>query len=306
MKIIDLYRDYNLDYKTEGHKHCRPGWVNVECPFCSGNPGYHLGYNLHHNYFYCWRCGFHPVTKTISSLLNIPYLEARDIINQYGGKNEIIQKKIIKNDFKFPSNLLPYFLKTHKNYLHNRGFDPIYIEQFWGVKASGPVSMLGEHNYANRLIIPIEWEGEIVSFIARDFTSKTSYRYLVCPENYEKIHHKHILYGKQSHWLRFGICVEGVTDVWKIGPLSFATFGIEFTREQVRQMIKYFDTIVVMYDNEPQAEAKAQQLIAKLKFAGVNAFRYRVPTKDPGELTNLQAQKIVNKILNEYAGQLVI
>ena len=42
MDIVQLYQDHNVDFMTEGHPHCRPGWVNTVCPFCTGNPGYHL------------------------------------------------------------------------------------------------------------------------------------------------------------------------------------------------------------------------------------------------------------------------
>ena len=57
MNIIQLFEDYKIPYFTEGYKYCRPGWVNIDCPFCIGSPGPHLGYNLSGNYFNCWRCG---------------------------------------------------------------------------------------------------------------------------------------------------------------------------------------------------------------------------------------------------------
>ena len=69
MDIIRLYRDYGIDHKAEGHKHTRPGWVNTECPFCTGNPGMHLGWNLKEEYFFCWRCGWHAPITTLSELL---------------------------------------------------------------------------------------------------------------------------------------------------------------------------------------------------------------------------------------------
>lgn len=47
MDIVRLYHDYGVDHRTEGHKHCRPGWVNTECPFCEGNKGFHLGWNIY-------------------------------------------------------------------------------------------------------------------------------------------------------------------------------------------------------------------------------------------------------------------
>jgi hypothetical protein len=51
MDIIGLYRDFGIEHRTEGHKHCRPGWVNTECPFCTGNAGLHLGWHIEEEYY---------------------------------------------------------------------------------------------------------------------------------------------------------------------------------------------------------------------------------------------------------------
>jgi hypothetical protein len=51
MDITRLLQDYNIDFVSENHKHSRPGWVNVRCPFCTGNEGYHLGFNLNEEYY---------------------------------------------------------------------------------------------------------------------------------------------------------------------------------------------------------------------------------------------------------------
>ncbi|MFZ2799119.1 MAG: hypothetical protein WAZ30_02760, partial [Syntrophorhabdus sp.] len=84
MDIERLYRDFGVDYASEGHRHARPGWINASCPFCTGNPGYHLGFDLDGNYYYCWRCGWHPIIQTISKLTNISEPEVRKFIKQYG------------------------------------------------------------------------------------------------------------------------------------------------------------------------------------------------------------------------------
>ena len=77
MELDKLLREYNIDFASEGHKHCQVGWINMPCPFCKSEPGHeglHLGYNLSGEYFYCWRCGGHPTYKVLSKLLNVPEL----------------------------------------------------------------------------------------------------------------------------------------------------------------------------------------------------------------------------------------
>ena len=94
MNILQLYQDYSIDHATEGHHHCSPGWVHTACPFCTGNPGLHLGYNLNEDYFVCWRCSWHPVSKTIAKLLNINEKAAKTLIKQYGGHTQTKKPKI--------------------------------------------------------------------------------------------------------------------------------------------------------------------------------------------------------------------
>ena len=303
MDILKLYQDYNIDYATEGHKHCRPGWVNIECPFCTGNPGLHLGFPIEGFIFRCWRCGVHYPTKVISALLHVNFKEAKKIINEYGGKSNVqpfISPVNIKKHI-YPSNVTPLD-KKHIKYLLSRKHDPGKISNLWGVEGTGPISSLQTNpgkfiNYQHRLIIPIYWGGERVSFLARDVTEKHELKYLVCPKIREKIHHKHILYGNQ--FLRhptIGIIVEGATDVWRFGVNSFATFGIEFTRQQVHMIAYMFKTIAVAYDFESQAQQKADELIAELRFRGKTAFK--VPIQDdPDKMDQKEADYLVKQII---------
>ena len=299
MRILDLYRDFNLDFKTEGHKHCREGWVNVECPFCTGNPGYHLGFELQQEYFYCWRCGFHPVVPTLSKLLNLPVFKVKGIIKEYGGKSVLMHtiKEPDKLPFKLPTGTSE-LMQPHLRYLEKRGYNSLKIIEDWKIKGTGPHAILDKLNYKNRIIVPIYWNGLLVSFVARSINPKDAYRYLVCPKDREIVFHKNILYGNQRKWKRVGICVEGVTDVWRLGGNAFATFGIEFKRKQVREMVRAFDFIYVMYDNESQANVQAEKLMAELNFAGVKTKRIHAPTKDPGSMNQDDADYLVKQLMS--------
>jgi len=43
MEIEKLYQDYGIKTESQGGKHSHEGWIQTECPWCTGNPGYHLG-----------------------------------------------------------------------------------------------------------------------------------------------------------------------------------------------------------------------------------------------------------------------
>jgi len=78
-----LLSDYGIEVATQSDKHYREGWVNVSCPFCTGNPGYHLGYNKDDKYFYCWRCGWHSIYKVLVALLGISYNDVKALLSEY-------------------------------------------------------------------------------------------------------------------------------------------------------------------------------------------------------------------------------
>jgi hypothetical protein len=296
MDIIRLYQDFGIDFKTENHKHCRPGWVQTKCPFCEGNPGYHLGYNLQDEYWSCYRCGWHAPVTTLSELLKIPIYEVYALVRQYGITRTIIQPKVVeKREFTYPSGM-SYLKTSHKKYLRSRNFDPDELQEKWNLGGTSQFSKLGELSYKFRIIIPFPWNGQIVSFDSRDITEKQMNRYQACPAEYEIISHKSILYGNQELWNpEIGICVEGPTDVWRLGGLSFGTSGIKYTPAQVRCMATIWKRIAVVYDDDPQAQVQAKKLVSELKFRNVNAWNVQI-VGDPGGVLQKYANELVNQI----------
>jgi hypothetical protein len=303
MDIVQLYQDYSVDFRTEGHKHCRPGWVNTECPWCLspfGHEGYHLGYNLDDNVFVCWRCGWHPITSTVAKVISVSEIEAREIMKGYG---LVVSKSpgepiitIRKKPHRVPSDTGPLSAQ-HKKYLEKRNFDPDKLEKEWNLLSTGPTSMLDYLVYKHRIIIPFIWNEIQVSFDSRDTTGKDQSKYKACPKDRELIPHKDILYGKQEYFKGCGIAVEGPTDVWRLGPHSFATSGIKFTPAQVRCIAKLFQRVPVMFDGgEPQALKQANALVSALQFRGVDSFRVDI-TGDPGDMKQTDADYLVKQLI---------
>ena len=297
MDVIKLYNDFGIPYQSEGHKHCRPGWVNTPCPFCTGNPGLHLGVPLDGGPFVCWRCGPKPPAKAVAKLLNITEPKARSVIKQYQGQSvaKEIKRKPRKKSHKLPSNTTT-LTKRHKQYLYRRNFDPEKLEREWKLMGTGPTAKLDFVDYKHRIVAPIVWNKEQVSFQARDITTKSPVKYKACPEERELIKHKHVLYGKAEKWSDTGICVEGITDVWRLGPKSFATFGIKYTKKQLRIISKSFSRVFVVFDDDLQAIEQANQLIKELHFRGVKAKRIDIKG-DPGDMNQDEADYLVKNLL---------
>ena len=156
------------------------------------------------------------------------------------------------------------------------------------------MSKLDDIYYKNRILAPIYWDRKRVSFQTRDITDLHKAKYMACPEDRELIKHKHILYGKQHKWNDTGICVEGITDVWRMGYNAFAVFGIKFTRKQVRQITKHFKRVIILFDDDPQAIKQAKLLKAELLIRGVEAIIEDIKG-DPASLMEQDAKNILKK-----------
>ena len=297
MNILQLYEDFNIPHATEGQKNSQPGWINITCPFCDDHSN-HLGYNLTGDYYHCWRCGSHSVKQTIAKLLNVNQQEAQKIIKQYGGKTYSKEPtvRIRSKAHKFPSGV-GMMKSNHKRYLERRGFDPDRLEEEWNLFGTGPVSLLDGIDYKHRIMVPIYWGGEQVTFQARDITDRHKLKYMACPKDRELVHHKDILYGQQEAWGDTGICVEGVTDVWRLGINAFCTFGIEYTNKQIREITKAFRRVYVIFDDERQAVRQAVKLVNELKFRGIDAWRISIQG-DPGSMKQENADHLIKTLLS--------
>jgi len=139
----------------------------------------------------------------------------------------------------------------------------------WGVKGTGPISLLDGIDYKHRILAPITLNEKVVSFQARDITNKSHLKYMACPKRREIIDHKHTLYGLDQCSRTHGLVVEGIFDVWRLGPGAVATFGIEFTKQQVCLLVDRFARVTVVFDDDRQAIKQARKLQAELEIFGV-------------------------------------
>ena len=308
MDIFDLYRQYGVRHATSGDRHTTPGWVNTGCPFCTGSPGLHLGFNLQNRFFRCWRCGWHSVVDTLVALCKISDQQARELSYQLrdGPPGTYVRKSsdhlIRITRYKRPSDI-GRLRPSHKRYLEGRGFDPDKVETEWHLASTGPAAYLDGIDYRNRIFIPIVWNEREVSFQTRDVSGKSDIKYKTCPMAREAVHHKHIVYGQPECWRKTGIAVEGVTDCWRLGTSAFAVFGIQYKIQQVNLIRKHFDRVMVVFDGDRDAQNQARKLVAQLNAVGVDSELFRLGKGiDPGSMSDDDARHLVRDLAGLPSG----
>ena len=80
MKFTEILEQLNIPYRTEG-KHCRDGWVNIDCPFCGKDSGkFHLGYSLQDQYLNCWVCGYRRPVEVLMEITGKTFYECKKLL----------------------------------------------------------------------------------------------------------------------------------------------------------------------------------------------------------------------------------
>lgn len=290
-------KDYNIQYFTEG-TNVSPGWVNIRCILCNDHSS-HGGFNPQYGYYNCWRCGRHQLDLIVSKLLNISRSQARDVIYEYSGyyavTKSLNKKRPTAKQLKLPGSTI--LSKFHKKYLQQRGFDPNYIQSKYGITATGPGEKWDGSDFSLRIIIPIYYQNQIISFQGRDITDRHKLRYKGCPIEKSVMNYKSILYNIDNCRGKRIVVTEGITDVWRMGDGFCASFGTAITRWQIKELNRY-DEIFFLFDPEPEAQAKAQDVARQLASLGKYTEILILDSgKDPADLSDEEAEYLRKELL---------
>ena len=286
--------DNGVEIASPSHKHSRPNWIQIECPFCTGNQGYHLGYNLQSGYFNCWRCGGKHINTVLYTLTGSNKAQIKDLKGTYTVSHLLLPDKI---------NITPSALKcvlpkesaklnkAHKKYLESRNFNPTEVERVWGLKGT---SFTGSYKF--RIIAPIMFQNQLCSYQGRDYTGKSKLRYKACEQKNEKIQHQKLVYGFDLVPNVDIVIVEGVTDAWRLGAGAVSTFGIDYTSSQVK-LLSQFRNKYILFDDDPQAIRQAYKLANELSAFEGNVEIVTVENyQDPGSYPQSFANQIMNDL----------
>lgn len=295
VNFVKFLQDFNIPYSLTGTKHNRKGWVQIGCPFCASSLGTHLGIKLPGIYATCWRCKGKTIPSVIQTILSISWPEVYAILDKYASngntqhtKNQ--KTKLLNKKVNYPmgtTDLTP----RHDSYLESRNFDPEYLERIFELKGTGPV---GE--YKHRIIAPITLDDTLVSFQGRDITNRDKLKYKACENVNEAYPHKHTLYGADLAKSERVIIVEGITDVWRLGPGAIGTFGTSYTSAQIHMIKKNWKQAFILFDPEPTARKSAHNLGATLAITGMSIELLFLEDCDPGDMDDDDAKSLIKDL----------
>ena len=293
MNFVKLFTDYKIDFNTRVNR----GWTNVTCPFCDDKT-FNGGFNNAGDYYHCWKCGGHNFKQALTRVVNIPFNEVDTLIEQYAGRNSLLNK-LNKKQAKAIQLTLPTntFTPAERKYLKQRNFSPKLLHEKYKIVGGG---ITGAWKY--RIIIPLILDGKIVSWTGRSILSKQKINELKIPRyknlsiEQSVIDPKSILYNLDNCMSKTAVLTEGAFDVMRLGDGFFCSFGTELTQAQIIEIKNRFSKVFIMFDNEVEAQAKARKFGLQIASMGVDVEivdAYGDFNKnDGGELTESEVQII--------------
>lgn len=277
--VISLFDEIGVDYRVRG-TNVAANDINIDCPWC-GDSRKHLAVHRQKGYLNCWVCGLEgesprpTLVDLIMELDGCSRVEAGILVKEFREdnihrrrQNELAEKGVKKDreGVSLPPGSVPLSSKGHqvaraRIYLAARGFGVERLERY-GVR----VCVSGF--YAGRVIVPVYFRGELVSWLGRDYTGCSKLRYRNCPVAKAAMRNKDILYGFDL--VEPGgrlMIVEGVTDVWRMDDgETIAAFTNKLHRNQLRLIIRDIRPrrVVFAFDGEYDSYVHARKAASAL------------------------------------------
>ena len=282
----------NISYKESGVNISKK-YIGINCPFCANDNLYHLGIHKQSKAVTCWRCGTKgTILHLIQKVDNVPRSKAYSIFLQFQDQSlsylDTQDRLPTENDVELPKGCNKNFAGIFANYLKQRNFDPEIIKQY-NLYCGLPMT-----NYQYRIIIPVFYKHELVAYTGRDATNLSPIPYLHSSIEESRIPVKQSLYNLDTIKDK-AIIVEGALDVWRIGRECVATFGIEYTKQQVALLLG-LKKAFILFDAEAKAQSQAEALANDLSCFIDYVEVVTLDKGDPTDLDPIEALKIKNHL----------
>jgi len=293
--LTEYLDDKQIPYVEQG-KNLSSNWIGIQCPFCDDESN-HFGINKDSKAYSCWRCGEKgTLSKLLMKIEKCSFEKSKKIIAKYSNidPNYIVSSSPAlpcahKVDFPIESQALLNTAVT--NYLKKRNFDPEKISQEYKIRDGG---ILG--NWRFRIIIPVFYKNQLVTFTSRDITDQSEQRYKNLPNDQSIIPIKQTLYNLDTVRDRVAI-VEGPTDVWRMGKGFVATYGTQYTFSQVK-LLRKMKQAFIMYD--PEAIEEGGKLAHDLSSFIYDVQIVTLKKSDPGEMKENDVKHLRKQIFQQY------
>lgn len=328
----------NVDFQEYGNNVAKNN-LGLNCFKCEGDSGsFHMNVHLTTKIYNCWKCNNSGnLTELIRTIEGLPrkfakdrilkigdYTTANDLPDDYDLRNLVEgrlkeDKEVEKEKKKKKKGIIIELPRGRKRLKklntdissHNMFLKYIVDNRKYSVKTLSAWDIEALVT-GMRLLFPVYFKGELVNYLTRDITGKSSRKYKNCPNDFAKVDMKSLLYGYDFIEKGQDLVVlnEGSFDTISVGKgRAVGSFSTTVTLEQQKLLMSLKPKeIGIMFDENAWnvAEKLAVQLVAlpidwNISIINVrDGFRkgyLKEPHKeiDPGSMTKKQIEKAIRK-----------
>jgi hypothetical protein len=224
------------------------------------------------------------LSETLRHVFKLSAEQVREIAGNLPRSKEPASRIRSSGVLKLPEKLGP-LQPAHRKYLRERNFDPDKITSLWDVQGIG----MDGGSLKWRLFIPFIYQDKTVSWVTRTISNSPNVlRYITASREQEAISHKELLYG--IDYARHSIVVvEGVMDVWRIGPGAVAVLGTRVSDAQINQIARFPVRYICL---DQGAERYSQQLVEELSHCDGKTYEIRLDSKDPDTASRKELKQL--------------
>ena len=192
-------------------------------------------------------------------------------------------------------------------YLEERGYNIRELDQVYNIT----YCEMARPEYptaTNRIVAPAYMHGELVGWQCR-YIGDANWNYTGIPKYYTrpKMPKRRVLYNYDVAAKHFPVVlVEGVTDVWSVGPQAVAVFGKRLHELQARLLAETWSTgsLVIMFDSDAEKEIGMAVERMRPAMAGGVVSVQLPPGKDPADFDRDTLWEIIHNTAREQGVQL--
>lgn len=272
---VRFFQDLGIPY-IDSHGMLTREYIGVEghCPLCHhGGGGRPYGaFRRDARVYTCWNCksnDFWSAIQIVSGITDKRKLS--ELLKKYSTNTGFSPYSFKKEESKpRPTKIVlpgdPEMIQPARRYLRTRGFSPEYLWQKYSLRST----TYGKPSY--RIIIPVTYNGRVVSYTSRDYTNKQELRVVSCKKDLEIIPHKHLFLGLDHVRSKNVMVVEGPFDCFRVGSGGVSSFGSEITLQQTMLLAEKFDNVFLCPDGKEEKPLELMKDTARvLNSVGTNA-----------------------------------
>jgi hypothetical protein len=298
-KVMDIFDEFDIPKWISG-KNVTAGWVEIQCPFCADH-SHHCGVDPRTELFSCWICHRkgHLIDLLIA-LTGLSFTQCNDAVSKLSVSFAEVQEEEVKVDI---AGTVPVVLPERfelvtgstnfsllNDYLKRRNISKdVLISARCGVCRSG--------EYMNRLVIPVFYQEELVSFQAADLSGFARLGYRSAPLSMGRINDFLYNYDKIKVGGRM-IVTEGVLDAWRVGTEAVCSFTSNLTKTQIKLIKeKELNELYFCFDTELASYYKSRELAKEFEAYIPVVEVVKLPYgKDPDEVGREKIYQLIEEI----------